>query len=415
MRVKGIRLRAALVALMLLAGCSLPPTRLPAGGTAPPPPDPATASRLAAAANALGFDILAGLAAGGKAENVVISPLSLATVFTMLLHSAGGETATAIGKVLHLENPGDPAAREGFAALLHSLSRAGGGVELAAANSLWPQRGYPVEAAYLDQMRQLFGAEVREVDLGDPQTAQRIDQWVAEATRGRIDKMAEHLGLPSPQLVLVLLNAVYFKGSWTDPFDPARTRAETFTRADGTGVAVPFMSRRGEYGHAQGEGFQLLRLPYGADGRFGMEILFPDPGLSLDQVQSRLNPASWAAATAQLAQQDLLVSLPRFELEYLAEELDEVLQELGMAIAYSPESDFTPLSPADPWLSTVQHKTYVKVDEEGTEAAAVTGAAMRESLPPEFRADRPFLFAIRDTQTGAILFLGRVTNPAGDS
>jgi serine protease inhibitor len=168
------------------------------------------------------------------------------------------------------------------------------------------------------------------------------------------------------------------------------------------------MSQRGEFATARGDGFQVVRLPYGKDGRFGMEIFLPDEGWGLPNLQA----ATWAATNAQFKTQDLMLTLPRFELEYHAIELDQVLHQLGMGIAYSGAADFTPLSAANPFLSTVQHKTYIKVDEKGTEAAAATGAAMQESAPPEFRVDRPFLFTISDTQTGAILFLGRVTNPS---
>lgn len=398
-----------LLGALLLSGCRNP---LGAAPLVPlvPPPDAATASQIATAANSMGFAILDGLVDQSNEPNQIISPISLATVLTMLLHGADGETKAAIADVLHLDHPDDPIAGEGFAGLLQSLTGKGAGVELSVANSLWPRTGYPVRPEFVALMQKSLGATVQEVAMGDPKTVATIDEWVSDHTHGLIEEMAEDLGLPDPSLVLILLNAVYFKGDWTEPFDPALTHQGSFNRPDGTQVAVPMMSRRGAYATARGDGFHVLRLPYGKDRRFGMELFLPDEGRSLDDLRS-LDATTWAAATAQLQSRDLVLLLPRFELAYHATELDEVLHKLGMGIAYSSAADFTPLSAANPYLSTVQHKTYIKVDEKGTEAAAVTGAAMDESAPPAFWVDRPFRFTISDTKTGAILFVGQVTDP----
>ncbi|MDQ3956469.1 MAG: serpin family protein, partial [Actinomycetota bacterium] len=220
---------------------------------------------------------------------------------------------------------------------------------------------------------------------------------------------SEELDLPDPEGVLVLLNAVYFKGAWTEPFDPDLTVDGKFTRSDGSTVSVPMMSRDDEILYGRGDGFQMVRLPYGDDERFAMEIFLPDGRLD----EFRFDAARWADAVAAVRKQQILLSLPRFELEYATQDgaLDEALNALGMGLVYSPDSDFRRLSPSDPWLSTIAHKTYIRVDEEGTEAAAVTGGVMWESAPPEFRVDRPFLFTISDTETGAIVFLGTVTDP----
>lgn len=428
-KTKWQRTVAAFLLTGILAGCGPAAETPPAGDPEPGPgagssaPDPtgggnsalpaldaAKAQKIATATNAMGFDLLGQLAAGSDA-NTIISPLSIANLLGMLLTGAAGETAAGIGQVLHLDDPTAPGAAADYAALLHSLTRAGSGIELAAANSLWPQQGFPVRADYLAQVEEIFDATVQEVDLGDAATAAAIDEWVKEHTRDRIDGMAEQLGVPSPDLVLVLLNAVYFQGNWTDPFDPEHTRPGTFTRPDGSEVEVPMMSRRGMYAQATGDGFQVIRLPYGPNKRFGMEIFLPAAGHSIADLLD-MDAEAWAAARAQLTEADVMLTMPRFELEYQATDLDTVLQDLGMDSAYGPGADFSPMSDANPMLSTIQHKTYIRVDEKGTEAAAVTGGAMVTSMPPEVRVDRPFVFTISDTETGAILFMGAVTNPA---
>jgi serine protease inhibitor len=169
-----------------------------------------------------------------------------------------------------------------------------------------------------------------------------------------------------------------------------------------------------DFGYADRDGYRMLRLPYGDQGRYGMEVLLPDEGVTLGSVLDSLDAAEWRAAVDSLTEQTVnLLAMPRFELRWEAE-LNDPLTALGMGAAFGGEADFRPMSPTDPWLDTVVHKTYLRVDEEGTEAAAVTGGAMITSVPAdplEFRVDRPFLLTISDSETGTILFLGVVADP----
>ncbi|SEE61896.1 serpin family protein [Jiangella alba] len=367
---------------------------------------PADAGTVAASVNQFGFDLLGQLSDG--TENTVTSPVSVASLLAMVLAGAGGDTASAMAATLHLDDPRD--VRVG--ALLDQLADTTD-VTLAPANALWTQQGVPFEADYLSFVRDSFGATIDEADLGSQSTADDIDAWVRDATEDRIDGIAADLGLPDPDAALVLVNAVYFLGTWTTQFDPADTQTQAFTLPDASTADVPLMFLREQtLPFAQRDGYSVLRLPYGADGRYGMEILLPDDPAGLPQLLSSLDAAEWSAAVGALAPQELqTVAVPKFELEWDAD-LGDALTALGMGPAFQ-NADFRPMSAYPQTLDSVVHKTYIRVDEAGTEAAAVTGGVTRSSAGQSFRADRPFAFTISDTQTGAIVFLGAVTDPRG--
>ncbi len=401
--------------VLLVAGC----------GKADPPGDagridaklvadlaPGDARVVGQAVDDFGFDLF-GQVADGK-QNTVISPLSMAVLLAMLLAGADGDNATQIAKVLHLSDRRD--VRVG--ALLGQLSGTDGAT-LSVADALWAGDGAPLEKDYAAFLQRTFGATVHNSDLGSPGTAQQIDKWAADNTHGLIKGIAADLGLPDPSMVLVLLNAVYFLGQWTTQFDAGDTRPEPFTLAGGGTAEVPMMHLSREHlDYTQRDGYRMLRLPYGKHGRYGMEIMLPDDGHSLAGLLGSLDATEWRAAVGSLHPETIeQLALPRFELRW-KDTLDDALERLGMRAAFAPGTGgFRPMSPADPVLSRVVQKTYVRVDEHGTEAAAVSGGAMAASAmmgdPLVFRVDRPFAFTISDQQTGAILFLGAVTDPRG--
>jgi serpin B len=407
-----------MVAGVLAAGCTSAPAD-DAGGDQPAPApvslltdlEPGDAAAVGKAVNGFGFDLFGQLATGD--ENAVTSPLSAAVLLAMVLAGAGGDTAEAMAEALHLSDPRDVRVGELLAQLAGSDD-----VTLSVANALWADPEIPFEDDYVGFVRDGFGATLENADLGSPATAEAIDAWADQQTEGRIDAIAEDLGLPNPDVALVLLNAVYFLGEWTTQFDPDDTTDQPFTFTDGTEADVPLMQLLGqELAYAQRDGYQLLRLPYGEQGRYGMEVLLPDPDSGLPELLDTLDLAEWQAAVGSLSVQTVdEVALPRFELQW-GEQLNESLEQLGMALALDPgRADFTPMSPADLYLDQVVQKTFIKVDEQGTEAAAVTGGGMGiTSLQPQvvFRADRPFAFTISDAETGTILFLGAVADPRG--
>jgi serine protease inhibitor len=373
------------------------------------------AREVAGAVNAFGFDLLQELRTGRDADatNTIVSPLSVATLLAMLGAGAGGETARQIAEVLHLEGPDDPR----IGALLGALTGIDH-VTLSVTNAVWSDDEVALEAGYLEVLGQRFGATAETADLGSAQAARDIDAWVEGRTGGRIPGIAQELGLPDPDALLVLANAVYFLGDWTTPFDPELTSDRPFVLADGSEVDVPLMHLHDvSVLHGRGEGFEVLRLPYGDDGRIGLDVLLPDEGRPLAAMLGALDLETWTTVTDQLTERQMdLVAVPRFELAWDAR-LGGALVGLGMEHAFSAEPDFTRMTTTEVGLGTVVHVTYLRVDERGTEAAAVTAADLDGGEPaaPEsiFRVDRPFAFTISDHETGTILFLGAVADPSG--
>ncbi|MCK6209054.1 serpin family protein [Georgenia sp. EYE_87] len=357
--------------------------------------------------NDFGFVLHTAVAQDG--DNTVTSPLSASVLLAMVAAGADGENAEEMIELLRLDGPRDTR----NAALLADLVDTDD-VTLSIANSLWAAEGYPFEDDYVAFVQDTYGATLDEVDLGSQDAADAIDAWVGERTEGLIDEIAKDLELPDPQAVLVLLNTVYFLGTWTTTFDEDDTREAPFTLVGGDEVDVPTMHRTAAAVETSfGDGFQMLRLPYGEEERFGMEVLLPDEDVALDELLDDLDADAWRDAVDRLETVTLSeIALPRFELEWDAN-LNKVLQSLGMVSAFDG-GDFTPMSASNPFLDTVVQKTYIRVDEQGTEAAAVTGGVMAESAgPPPFRVDRPFAFTVSDRETGVVLFLGSVHDPRG--
>lgn len=404
----SIRLTAALACtVLLLAACGSPGPR----GDAARIDEklvadlrPGDARTVGEAVGDFGFDLFGELAGGPG--NTVVSPLSMTCLLAMLLAGADGDTATEIAEVLHLTDRRD--VRVG--ALLRQLSDTDEAT-LSVADALWAGPHVPIGKDYSEFLRKTFGATIENGDLGSPATAADIDKWAEKNTNGLIKGIAADLGLPDPATVLVLLNAVYFLGRWKVQFDPGDTRPEPF----GTAGPVPTMHLTDEnFGYAQRDGYRMLRLPYGKHGRYAMEVMLPDPSHTLKDMLATLNAAEWRSAVAALHPTEIdELALPKFELRWKAE-LNGPLARLGMPAAFGPAANFRPMSPVAPALSKVVQKTYVRVDEKGTEAAAVSGGAMATSLRiPQlvFRVDKPFAFSISDQQTGTILFLGAVNDP----
>ncbi len=380
--------------------------------------DPDDAADLGAAVTAFGFDLHRALldeAAADATEpgtgNLVTSPLSAAVLLAMVAAGAEGETAEQLADVLHLDDHLD--AR--FATLLEQLT-ATEDVTLTSANGLWANDGVDLEAGYTAIVEEVFDAEVQQVPLGDPQTAAAIDDWVEQHTEGMIDELADGLGLPDGTAVLVLANAIAFLGEWSEGFDPEFTTEREFTLSDGTVVEVPLMYRASDpeapVHTATRDGYQVLRLTYGEQGRFGMEVFLPDPDNDLPTLLAALDAEEWAAAVAALEERAVDVTLPRFTLEG-EQDLDGALRALGATRVLGPEAQLAPMTSAAAFLDRVMQATYLEVDEEGTRAAAVTGGIMATSAPPRFTVDRPFALTISDRDSGTVLLLASIEDPRG--
>jgi serpin B len=354
--------------------------------------------------------------------NLLFSPYSVSLALAMTYAGAEGETAAQIAEALDFTMPA-PALGDAFAALDADLVARGAGEDgdgaLRIANALWGERSYPFSEAHRAEVAGDYGAGLELVDFTSAPEAARaeINGWVAEQTEDRIVDIVPP-GVISPATRLVLANAIYFYGPWRNTFEPAGTGDDTFHRLDGE-VTVPFMVQQETFPYAQGDGFQAIELPYEQEG-FAMIILLPDTG-TYEAFEAGLDAAALDTAIAGLGWTEMVLHLPKFEFDS-GESLADALMALGMTDAFDPgTADFGRMvegTPAEPLaIGDVLHKAFISVDEDGTEAAAATvvmgvGAAAPPAEPVEVRVDRPFLFAIRDTVTGTLLFLGRVLDPS---
>ena len=356
-----------------------------------------------------GFNLFSELIAQEPGTNVFISPLSVSTALTMTYNGAEGGTRQAMAEALRLEGMALEEVNVSTAALLRSLDALNPDVEINIANSLWAREGMKFESEFLERNREYFGAEIDSLNFADPKSADTINRWVDTNTNGKIDKI---IGKISPSTVLILINAIYFNGTWLIPFDKERTVDGVFHLAGGTEKQHPMMSQSWRYSYFKGEKCQAVKLPY-QNTRVGMYVFLPDAESDLEEFLNQLDAESWESWMAQFRDGQGNIEIPRFKLEYESK-LNDALKDLGMGVAFGSSADFSAMAPGGLRIDEVAHKAVVDVNEEGTEAAAATVVVMAESalgLTFDFVADRPFFFAIRDDETGAVLFMGAVFEP----
>ena len=369
--------------------------------------DDSSISNVASANTSFGFKLLKDLQNRQPDTNIMISPLSISIALTMTYNGAAGETQRAMADVLEIESLGIDIVNRSNAALRNSLENTDPKVEIAIANSIWSRQGVDFNPAFLDRNREFFMAEIGALNFNDPQATEIINGWVDTNTNGKIDRIVQQI---DPATLIFLINAIYFKGSWQKEFDKSATRDGIFHLSDGGQKRVKMMYRKGAYPHFRGENFEAARLPYG-EGRVSMYVFLPNRDSNLNDVITHLNAENWSNWLSQFQEttDDSEMILPRFKLEYEAR-LNDTLTALGMGIAFGTGADFSGMG-TQLFISEVRHKTIIEVNEEGTEAAAVTAVVGVKSLPPAFRVDRPFFFAIHDDTTQTILFMGIVMEP----
>jgi len=397
-----------LCAVLIGGGCSL----FGSEGLAAPVEE--LNEQLVDANNGFGLKMFYELAGAEPGENILISPASIITALAMTYNGADGETREAMEKTLMLEGMSMEEVNEAFADLLTILQNPDPKVELAVANSLWAREGIAFNEDFLKRNEDYFGAEVAELDFNDAGAAEAINDWVKEKTRNKIDGIIDP---PiKPETVLFLINAIYFKGEWSDPFDPDMTGNRDFNLPDGSVKEIPVMIKNDDFRYLETDDFQAVSLPYGKNERVSMYIFLPASDSSLDQLYGEMNLLNWKRWIASFGSMEGEVGLPRFKFEYETS-LKDALAALGMAIAFDESAaDFSGMHPIPPnlFISEVKHKTFIEVNEEGTEAAAVTSVEVGMTAMPETFSmiiDRPFFFAIADDMTGTILFMGSVLNP----
>ena len=360
------------------------------------------------AGNRFAFDLLGQVNSPG--ENLFLSPFSASMALGMTMNGAAGETWSQMREVLGLGGLTEEEINTAYASLMELLVGLDPAVETAVGNSVWTRLGFPVYADFLAVVSEFFDAEAEELDFNSPEASERINGWVEAATNGHIEDMVP-AQIPG-NVVAYLINAIYFKAPWQFPADPADTQSEPFHLDDGSVVTVPLMSLEGDFPYLWNDRFEAVDLPYGG-GAFSMTVLLPRQGLSVDDLAASLDVAQWEEVVSGLHETGLSFFLPRFRMDY-KRELNGDLKALGMVDAFD-DADFTRLSPVKGvHISEVKQKSWVEVNEEGTEAAAATVVVLIDSTPHEIRADRPFLFFIRERLSGAILFAGKIASPPAD-
>ena len=380
---------------------------------------PADAAAAGGAIGAFGLDLYRAVAKGQT--NVVLSPTSIALALAMARAGARGQTAAEMDRVMR------GLASDEHAGWLNALDQAlatrsgtfkdDSGQDLAVAlrivNAPFAQQGMPLEKAYLEALASRYGAGLRLVDyVAAPEAARKqINGWVDGETEHRIPELLAS-GVLTPDSRLTLVNAIYLRAPWLTAFSAEATKPEAFTRADGSTVEVPMMSTSAAMRHAAGTGWRAVEIPYIGDS-LAMTVIVPDDLAAYEQA---LTAEQLTSITAALAETQVALTLPKFSIETKAE-LADVLAALGMPSAFDERADFSGITTAEKLeISDVIHQANIDVDEKGTEAAAATAVVMRATAMPaepvNVRVDRPFLFALRDVPTGAILFLGRVADPS---
>ena len=383
-----------------------------APGTPPPADWTPEMKASSAAVNRVTFDLYAKLPADDKSR--FASPFSLATAFAMLADAARGPARDELVKAFHL--PEDVLAAGDLAG---QYTRPGKPYTLTVANALWGQTGFNWNPGYQKRLKDRFAAELAGKDFrGDPDGSRlAVNQWVERRTGGRIKDLLP-TGSVTTDTRFVLGNAVYFKGAWAEPFRPAATRPQPFTRADGAKAEVPLMTRTGSYPYAKQAGFQVLELPYAGD-ELAMDVFLPDAPAGLAAVEAKLSADAVAGWLAALQPAEVEVHLPKFRVE-AGGNVNALVKQLGVTAVFDAGglAGLTEPEGNDLMVTDVFHKAFVEVAEAGTEAAAASGIiGAVKSVPPEraepvrFRADHSYLFLIRDVKHGTVLFVGRYTGP----
>ncbi len=405
------RASSLMILLALGAGCGSPTDE-----SREPPPLLASLPRTLSAPEALligannqfGFDLLQEIRRTGAGDNIFISPLSATMALGMALNGAAGSTLDSMRQALRFGTASMADINAGYRSLIDLLAGLDPTSKFSIANSIWTRQGFAFLPAFLTTGQTWFDAEVRALDFDAPAALTTINDWVSSKTSGKIPAILERIDRDE---VMFLINAIYFKGAWRLAFDPDDTRDAAFHAGDGTTQSVKTMrlpAKTQRYGFTPDA--QIVELLYG-NGAFTMLIVLPHENRTLADVATGLTSARWAEWTAALADRSIPLTLPKFRVEY-TRTLKDDLSALGMGVAFTDRADFSGMAgqPGDLLITRVIQKTFVDVNEEGTEAAAATVVGIGPASAPQvLEINRPFLFAIRERLSGTVFFLGQIT------
>lgn len=375
-------------------------------------PNPSVNTQIVEANTKFGFKLFSEILQENSNNNVFISPTSIAIALAMTYNGASGETQAAMANALELQGMSLSEVNQANEALKTTLENADSDIQLSIANSLWARQGVSFKPDFRQRNQEFYEAQITDLDFANPEAKRVINNWVKENTNGKIPQIISEI---QPNDILFLINAIYFKGNWMEQFDKEQTVERPFYLVDGTQKEHPMMSQSGEYQYYEDDTVQAISLPYGK-GRLSFYVFLPRENISLDTFEQQLTPEKWQQWMNRFGKRDGSIVLPRFKLEYEIQ-LNEALKALGMDVAFDDRADFSNMTEEDVLINQVKHKTFVEVNEEGTEAAAATSIGMVltsaaiPQTPFEMVVDRPFFCAIRDNQTGTILFMGSIREP----
>lgn len=417
-------LAAASVVLFSVLGCSQVDSNKSAlaQSSLPQPETPLqkktvnTEAKIVESSNKFGFKLFSEVLKSDRGENnVFISPSSVAIALALTYNGASGTTQQAMAKTLELQGLNLPEINSSYAAVLKQLvDNSDGKVQLKIANSLWGNQDVSFAPDFLQRTQYFYQAKVSNLNFQDAAAPSIINNWVKENTNGKITNI---VGSIQPNDVLFLINAIYFKGKWSNEFDKNLTAQYPFYITSGKQKQYPMMSQDGNYRYYESNQFQAVSLPYGKDGKFSFYIFLPKQNSNLNAFYQNLNVENWEKWITQFSKQKGFIRLPRFKTDYEVK-LNDALKTLGIEEAFSNKANFSGMGKGNNFaISEVKHKTFLEVNEEGTEAAAVTSvgivatALRQEPEPFQMIVDRPFFCAIRDNQTGSVLFMGSIIDP----
>jgi serine protease inhibitor len=359
------------------------------------------------AVNRFAFDLLDKATAAEPGKNVFLSPLSVSMALGMVMNGARGETRDEMAATLGFGSTPQGEINDGYRSLIALLGSLDPKAQFTIANSIWTRRDYPVLPAFLADARQFFDAEARALDFGSPAALDTINGWVNQKTKGKIPTILSSI---RPDEILFAVNAIYFKGLWRAQFKKSETQTGQFRRASGAPQSVPFMHREEDTPYFKHADFEMVELWYGA-GAHAMTVILPSEGTTAASLAARLTADDFAAAALGLRKAKVDLFFPKITLEY-KRSLGDDLQALGMRRAFSDLADLSGIADDRLQITRVEHKAFVAIDEEGTEASAATSVGVGVVSAPltvAVRVDRPFLVAIRERLSGTILFLGLVS------
>ncbi|MCK5146315.1 serpin family protein [bacterium] len=359
--------------------------------------------------NAFGFDIFSRMAAIRPDSNLFISPLSISMALGMATNGASGTTADAMRTVLGYDGMTMAEINQTYKSLIDLLTSLDENVIMEIANSLWGREGFPIQADFIQTLQTYFEAEARTLNFSEPGAVDIINGWIEDKTHGKIKNMLSNI---SPQTVLFLINAIYFKADWTTAFDPEDTYDGYFNLANGSNVECKLMKQKDEFAFAETDKVKIIDLPY-EDGHYSMTVIQPRGNLTITDILADFNESSWKNWLNMLTKTKLDLSMPRFKVEDNWK-LNDILTAMGMGIAFGDNADFSNINPeADLFISKVLHRSFVDVNEQGTEAAAATVVEISfTAAGPFMNLNSPFIYIIRDHNTDTMMFIGILYNPA---